>query len=121
GDSSSGKLVHGRSPPSRTKQSGPTMSRKVVAVAAGEAHTLALTADGIVFSWGRGTFGRLGTGKDVDELFPVPIASCGASSQRKKGGLKAPQPNFVGIAAGAYHSLALRGSHRSISLLFFQF
>ncbi|THU62018.1 hypothetical protein C4D60_Mb01t00730 [Musa balbisiana] len=85
------------------------MSRKVVAVAAGEAHTLALTADGIVFSWGRGTFGRLGTGKDVDELFPVPIASCGASSQRKKGGLEAPQPNFVGIAAGAYHSLALRG------------
>ncbi|KAJ8492484.1 hypothetical protein OPV22_014205 [Ensete ventricosum] len=51
------------------------MSRKVVAVAAGEGHTLALTADGSVFSWGRGTFGRLGTGKDVDELFPVSIAS----------------------------------------------
>ncbi|CAL9116224.1 unnamed protein product [Musa textilis] len=97
------------------------MSRKVVAVAAGEAHTLALTADGSVFSWGRGTFGRLGTGKDVDELFPVPVASCGASSQRKRGGLKAPLPNFVGIAAGAYHSLALRGYIKTCTLSAYPF
>ncbi|WOK91440.1 ultraviolet-B receptor UVR8 [Canna indica] len=73
------------------------MSRKVIAVAVGEAHTLALTADGSVFSWGRGTFGRLGTSKNDDELFPVPIASGDPS------GL-----HFVGIASGAYHSLALR-------------
>ncbi|CAN1218941.1 Ultraviolet-B receptor UVR8 [Linum perenne] len=69
-------------------------SRKVASIAAGEAHTLALT-DGCVYSWGRGMFGRLGTGSEQDELFPVPL-------------IFDKSPNkLVGIAAGAYHSLAL--------------
>ncbi|XXG59404.1 hypothetical protein AAC387_Pa04g1496 [Persea americana] len=38
-------------------------SKKIVGVAAGEAHTLTLT-------W---TFGRLGTGKESNELYPVPV------------------------------------------------
>ncbi|KAG0494292.1 hypothetical protein HPP92_005286 [Vanilla planifolia] len=79
------------------------MSKKVVGIAAGEAHTLALTGDGSVFSWGRGTFGRLGTGKDADELSPVRV-----SFTPEIGATKAPDPKFVGIAAGAYHSLALQ-------------
>ncbi|XP_068336278.1 ultraviolet-B receptor UVR8 [Pyrus communis] len=80
---------------------GRNLSRKVVAVAAGEAHTLALTADGFVYSWGRGMFGRLGTGSESDELFPVRIKFNDPRSA-KGTGLK-----FVGVAAGAYHSLAL--------------
>ncbi|EHA8591359.1 ultraviolet-B receptor UVR8 [Cocos nucifera] len=85
------------------------MSKKVVAIAAGEAHTLALNGDGGVYSWGRGTFGRLGTGKDEDELFPVPIA-LGDASTKKRSSLENGQIGrlkFVGIATGAYHSLAL--------------
>ncbi|KAJ1409830.1 Regulator of chromosome condensation, RCC1 [Sesbania bispinosa] len=76
------------------------LSRKVVAVAAGEAHTLVLTGDGSVYSWGRGMFGRLGLGSEKDEVIPVQV--------------KFGNPNetgdtvkIVGIAAGAYHSLAL--------------
>ncbi|TQD79127.1 hypothetical protein C1H46_035328 [Malus baccata] len=80
---------------------GRNLSRKVVAVAAGEAHTLALTGDGFVYSWGRGMFGRLGTGSESDELFPVRIKFNDPRSA-KGTGLK-----FVGVAAGAYHSLAL--------------
>ncbi|XP_015573158.1 ultraviolet-B receptor UVR8 isoform X2 [Ricinus communis] len=77
------------------------LSCKVVSVAAGEAHTLALTGDGCVYSWGRGTFGRLGTGLEKDELYPVKVKfdMCEEFEERK---LK-----FVGIAAGAYHSVAL--------------
>lgn len=71
------------------------LSRKIVAVAAGEAHTLALSGDRCVYSWGRGMFGRLGTGSETDELFPVKIQF--GDSELK----------FVGVAAGAYHSLAL--------------
>lgn len=78
---------------------GGNLASKVVAVAAGEAHTLALTGDGYVYSWGRGMFGRLGTGFESDELFPVRVK------------FKDPKPEkrlkFVGVAAGAYHSLAL--------------
>ncbi|GKV03442.1 hypothetical protein SLEP1_g15737 [Rubroshorea leprosula] len=73
------------------------LSSKVVAVAAGEAHTLALTGDGRVFSWGRGMFGRLGTGSEADELFPVEVKF--GNSELK----------FVAVAAGGYHSLALAG------------
>ncbi|PRQ27534.1 putative regulator of chromosome condensation 1/beta-lactamase-inhibitor protein II [Rosa chinensis] len=81
---------------SLSPSSGGNLARKVVAVAAGEAHTLALTGDGYVYSWGRGMFGRLGTGSESDELCPVRVKF------KPEKGLK-----FVGVAAGAYHSLAL--------------
>ncbi|XP_022730891.1 ultraviolet-B receptor UVR8 isoform X2 [Durio zibethinus] len=71
------------------------LSRKVVAVAAGEAHTLALSGDGYVYSWGRGMFGRLGNGSESDELFPVRVKF--QNSELK----------FIDVAAGSYHSLAL--------------
>lgn len=59
-------------------------------------------------------FGRLGTGKEADELIPVKV-SFNHLSQRS-GNLYPQigdryQPKFVGIAAGAYHSLALAGQH----------
>ncbi|XP_057957409.1 uncharacterized protein LOC131150604 isoform X2 [Malania oleifera] len=76
-------------------------SLKIISVAAGEAHTLALTGDGSVYSWGRGMFGRLGTGSESDESFPVRVrfdSSCESGREKLK---------FVGVAAGAYHSLAL--------------
>lgn len=73
-------------------------SRKVVAVASGEAHTLALTGDGFVYAWGRGLFGRLGTGSEKDELFPVRVKFDFPQDRRVK---------IVGISAGAYHSLCL--------------
>ncbi|XP_021715205.1 ultraviolet-B receptor UVR8-like [Chenopodium quinoa] len=77
-------------------------AHKIVAVAAGEAHTLALSGDGKVYSWGRGTFGRLGNGSQSDEKFPVPIKW---DNDGDLGNEKCPK--FVGVAAGAYHSLAL--------------
>ncbi|KAG8055581.1 hypothetical protein GUJ93_ZPchr0001g29675 [Zizania palustris] len=76
------------------------MPPKVVAVAAGESHTLALTGDGEVYSWGRGMFGRLGTGREADEHVPTAVAPVVASGGRLR-------PRFVAVASGAYHSLAL--------------
>ncbi|KAM1365013.1 hypothetical protein ACFX13_044082 [Malus domestica] len=86
-----------------TPPNGDNLSQKVVAVAAGEAHTLALTGDGFVYSWGRGMFGRLGTGSESDELAPVRIKF---NDPRSEEGARL---KFVGVAAGAYHSLALAG------------
>lgn len=76
-------------------------AHKIIAVAAGEAHTLAISGDGKVYSWGRGTFGRLGNGSESDENFPVPVKWDDSVSQYDKS------VKFVGVAAGAYHSLAL--------------
>ncbi|KAD4384505.1 hypothetical protein E3N88_24673 [Mikania micrantha] len=76
-----------------------SISRKVISIAAGEAHTLALTGDGNVYSWGRGTFGRLGTNSELDRLFPTKIEFDSINRSEKV--------KIVEVSAGSYHSLAL--------------
>uniref|UniRef100_A0A7I4F9M2 Uncharacterized protein n=1 Tax=Physcomitrium patens TaxID=3218 RepID=A0A7I4F9M2_PHYPA len=87
----------------------------VVQVAAGEAHTLALTASGSVYTWGRGQFGRMGMGVFQDELEPT-LVEIGATVEEDNGlptrddRDSAERSRVTQIAAGAYHSLALAGS-----------
>lgn len=57
-----------------------------------------VAGDGEVYSWGRGMFGRLGTGREADEHVLTVVAAGGR-----------PRPRFVAVASGAYHSLALDG------------
>ncbi|KAL3844181.1 hypothetical protein ACJIZ3_001584 [Penstemon smallii] len=80
---------------------GSRFSSKIISIAAGEGHTLALTGDGRVYSWGRGIFGRLGTGSESDQHYPIRINFFGSDVEREE------KLKIVGIAAGAYHSLAL--------------
>jgi len=69
-------------------------SQRVVAVSAGLGHSLALTADGAVFTWGQGGDGCLGHGDEQSQLLPKKIEAL--AGQR-----------VVAIAAGASYSLAL--------------
>lgn len=39
----------------------------------GGTHTMVLTAEGRIFGWGRGSFGRLGTGFEKDCHSPVEV------------------------------------------------
>jgi alpha-tubulin suppressor-like RCC1 family protein len=74
--------------------------RTFVAIAAGEAHSLALCSDGSVAAWGGGRFGQLGTGGEDDSWGPVQVnADPGFSALAGK--------TVVAIAAGHTHSLAL--------------
>lgn len=57
------------------------------------AHSLALRADGTVWSWGANESGQLGDGTNVERFTPVQVIGLGAA---------------VAIAAGGFHSLALR-------------
>lgn len=66
---------------------------RIVAVAAGATHSLALAADGTVWAWGRNEYGQLGVGRG---------SSFGCSPTQVPG-----LRGVVAIAAGAYHSLAL--------------
>ncbi|GBG62223.1 hypothetical protein CBR_g29831 [Chara braunii] len=103
----------------------------IVDIEAGEAHTMVLTASGHVFAWGRGMFGRLGLGADADKSIPTAVqliassrddmdlAVTGTDSHEEVGQLSTTrirdtstaesltQQKVLGIAAGAYHSLAL--------------
>ena len=48
--------------------------RRIVAVSAGEYHSLALTADDAVYAWGLGETGCLGHGEDLsNQLLPKKI------------------------------------------------
>ena len=66
---------------------------RVVAVSAGRAHSLALAADGAVWSWGYGEDGPLGHGDQQRQLLPKKIEAI--AGQR-----------VVAVSAGFGHSLA---------------
>jgi hypothetical protein len=66
--------------------------KEVVAVAAGEQHSLALLSNGTVVAWGRNSEGQLGNGTTEGSDVPVAV-----------GGLN----EVTAIAAGSDHSLAL--------------
>lgn len=70
---------------------------KAVSVSCGEKHTLILTEDGEVLSFGVGEYGRLGTGSTSDATTPVSIEAL-------------LEEDIVQIAVGASHSLALTRS-----------
>jgi alpha-tubulin suppressor-like RCC1 family protein len=65
----------------------------VIAIAAGDSHTLYLLADGAVKAAGSNHYGQLGDGSTTDRSTPVAV-----------GGLA----NVTALAAGQSHSLAPR-------------
>jgi hypothetical protein len=64
----------------------------VVAIAAGQRHSLALLSNGTVSSWGDDNDGQLGNGSTTYSGVPVHVSGLSG---------------VVGVAAGGYHSLAL--------------
>jgi len=68
--------------------------QRVLAVSSAGDRSLALTADGAVWSWGWGTFGMLGHGDQQNQLLPKKVE---AMAGRR----------VVAVSAGAYHNLAL--------------
>jgi RHS repeat-associated protein len=65
----------------------------VVAVAAGQYHSIALRNDGSVWAWGYNAAGQLGNYSTANSQMPVQVQGL--------------PTNIVSIAAGGYHSLAL--------------
>jgi alpha-tubulin suppressor-like RCC1 family protein len=61
-------------------------------VSAGQDHTLAIKADGTLWSWGNGADGALGIGNTIDQHSPVQIGD----------------QIYTYASAGGFHSLALR-------------
>jgi alpha-tubulin suppressor-like RCC1 family protein len=73
---------------------------EVAAIAAGAGYSLALRADGTVWSWGKNSKGQLGDGTTHTRLHPVQVRD--ASGRGALTGVTA-------VAAGAVHSMALHG------------
>lgn len=88
------------SPEIRALQS-PAGCAQVADVACGNNHTLALMADGTVFTWGFGGYGRLGHRDGADQMTPKAIADIGPARWAKRQGVAATM-----IAAGSTCSFA---------------
>jgi alpha-tubulin suppressor-like RCC1 family protein len=72
-------------------------------VAAGEAHTLAISGKtGLLWAWGRNSSGQLGDGTTVDRLVPTKIILPAPAA-----GGTAISAGWTTVAAGANHSLGL--------------
>jgi alpha-tubulin suppressor-like RCC1 family protein len=76
---------------------GALAGKRIIAIAAGWDHSLALSADGAVFAWGSNGSGQLGDGTTVNSDVPVAVRTDGALSGK----------TVTAISAGGYHSLAL--------------
>ena len=68
--------------------------QRVIAVLAGESHSLAITADGAVWSWGYGGEGQLGHGDEQRQQLPKKVEAF--AGQR-----------VVAVSAGDRHNLAI--------------
>jgi alpha-tubulin suppressor-like RCC1 family protein len=79
---------------SRTKPVAVSDLSGVTAIAAGQAHSLAVLSDGTVWAWGLNAFGQLGDGTNTTSSVPVRVGSLTGATA---------------VAAGSDHSLALLG------------
>jgi alpha-tubulin suppressor-like RCC1 family protein len=71
----------------------------VTAVAAGYGHTAAPKADGTVWAWGRNGTGQLGDGTTTWRSTPVQVLGPGGAETLN---------NVIAVAAGRYHTVALK-------------
>jgi len=66
---------------------------KFVQIAAGDAHNIALKADGSLWAWGNNSYGQLGDGSTVSKITPVQIGTA---------------KDWKSIVAGGWQTLALK-------------
>ncbi len=79
--------------------SGTALAGKtVVAVSAGQYHSMALCSDGTMVAWGYNAFGQLGNNSTTNSNVPVAVITSGTALAGK---------TVVAVSAGQYHSLAL--------------
>jgi alpha-tubulin suppressor-like RCC1 family protein len=74
-----------------------SLGTNVVAIAAGESHSLAITANGKLWAWGSNSSGQLGNGTTTSSSVPVEVSTL---------------TNVIAVTAGASFTLALTGDGR---------
>lgn len=101
GDNGYGQLGNGGTPnklaPWLVSTSGVLAGKTVVAVAAGDYHSLVLCSDGTMATWGSGSIGQLGNSSLTDSNVPVAVTKTGVLAGK----------TAVAISAGQTHNLAL--------------
>lgn len=73
--------------------------QQVIQVCAADSHSMALNREGRVFSWGSGSYGRLGIGSEIDAYVPTVV----------EGALR--DQHVVSISCNTFHSCAVTSNH----------
>jgi alpha-tubulin suppressor-like RCC1 family protein len=94
GQLGNGTYTYSYDVPVTVTTSGVLSGKTITAVAGGEAHSIALTSDGTVYTWGHNFIGQLGNGNLTDSN--VPVAVTGLSGK-----------TITAVAGGGTHSIAL--------------
>lgn len=102
GSNAFGQLGDGTTVTTRTSavavnMTGALQGKTIIAVAAGESHSVALASDGTLYAWGQNIDGQLGDETQNRRLSPVAVKRTGALSGKF----------ITAIAAGQNHTLAL--------------
>jgi alpha-tubulin suppressor-like RCC1 family protein len=101
GSNGSGQLGNGNTTmsrvPVRVTNSGVLSGKTVVAVSAGDNHSLALCSDGTRVAWGLNYYGQLGNNSTTNSSVPVLVTESGVLSGK----------TVLAVSAGGGHSLAL--------------
>jgi len=90
-------VLRGEQPPDEPNDTYPYLCH-IVAISAGEAHSMALDVNGYVYTWGDNQHGQLGNGTTDQNLAPVRVVG-----EDGIGDLE----GIVAIAAGYWHSIAV--------------
>jgi len=88
-------------------QSGVLSGKTVVAVTAGDYHSLALCLDGTMAAWGQNTSGELGNSSKPNITVPVLVTQSGVLSGK----------TVLAVSVGGRHSLALTSYDESVAYL----
>lgn len=72
GENEAGQLGDGTRESRLEPKKVPALSR-VVAIAAGEGHSLSLDEEGVVWAWGKNPFGQLGDGTRQGRVTPTRV------------------------------------------------
>jgi alpha-tubulin suppressor-like RCC1 family protein len=79
----------------------------IMAVAAGDGHSIAVRRDGLVWAWGANDQGQLGIGSNRDQRFPMLVRGTDNLGPLLQG--------IVEVTAGYDHSVALTSDGRVVS------
>ena len=78
---------------------GPLASKSIVFISAGYRHSAAVTSDGLLYTWGEGEYGRLGTGDGQSRYLPALVKDLS---------------NVGSVSCGGSHTLALSKDKKTV-------